>query len=77
MLVIEANPNLAGLIHAPQSVLRVVDKVPFGGVVTVSEVLPLTVLLHVGPVDPVLHSKSNWERMGFPVHSELEPPVHV
>ena len=73
MLVIVANPDLAGLMHTPQSVLTGVDKVPFGGVVMVLVVVLPTVLLHVGPVDPVLHPKSNWERMGFPVHSEGAP----
>ena len=73
LLVIVANPDLAGLTHTPQSVLRVVDKVPFGGVVMMLEVLPPTLAVQVGPVT---HSKSNWERVGFPVHSE-EPPVQV
>ena len=73
MLVIVANPDLAGLMHTPQSVLRVVDKVPFEGVVMILEALPPTLAVQVGPVT---HSNSNWERVGFPVHSE-GAPVHV
>ena len=73
LLVIEANPNLAGPMHTPQSVLRGVDKVPFGGVVMILEALPPTLAVQVGPV---AHSNSNCERMGSPVHSEM-PPVHV
>ena len=56
LLVIVANPDLAGLTHTPQSVLRVVDKVPFGGVVMMLEVLPSTLAVQVGPV---AHSNSN------------------
>ena len=74
LLVIEANPDLAGLTHTPQSVLRMVDKVLLGGVVMILEALPPTLAVQVGPVT---HSNSNCERMGFPVHSEREPPMQV
>ena len=46
--MIEANTDLAGLTHTPQSVLRVVDKVPFGGVVMILEALPPTLAAHAG-----------------------------
>ena len=68
--MIVSNPDLVGLIHTPQSVLRVVDKVPSGGVVMMLEALPPTLAVQVGPAT---HSNSNWERMGFPVHSEGAP----
>ena len=74
LLVIVANPDLAGLMHTPQSVLSVVDEVPSGGVVMMLVALPPTLAAQVGPVT---HSNSNCERMGFLVHSEREPPVHV
>ena len=67
--MIVANADLAGLMHTPQSVLRVVDKLPLGGVVMMLVVLPPTLAVQV----PATHSKSNWERMGFPVHSGRVP----
>ena len=48
--MIVANPDLAGLMHTPQSVLRVVDKVPLGGVVMMLEALPPTLAAQVRPV---------------------------
>ena len=61
--------DLAGLTHTPQSVLGVVDKLALGGVVIMLEALPPTLGAHV----PATHSNSNWERMGFPLHSEGVP----
>ena len=69
LLVIVANVDRAALTHTPQSVLRIVDKLPFGGVVMMLEELLSTLAAQV----PATHSKSNWERMGFPVHSEGAP----
>ena len=67
--MIVANIDRAGLMHTPQSVLRVVDKLASGGVVMMLEELLSTLAAQV----PATHSKSNWERMGFPVHSEGAP----
>ena len=72
--MIVANIDRAGLMHTPQSVLRVVDKLPLGGVVMMLSALPSTLAAHLTGL--ATHSKSNWERMGFPVHSE-EAPVQV
>ena len=72
--MIVANIDRAGLRHTPQSVLRVVDKLASGGVVTMLAALPSTLGAHLTGL--VTHSKSNWERMRFPVHSE-EAPLQV
>ena len=69
--MIVANVGLAGLMHTIQSVRRVVDKLPLGGVVMMLAALPSTLGVHLTGL--VTHSKSNWERMGFPVHSEGAP----
>ena len=66
-----ANIDRAGLMHTPQSVLRVVDKLPSGGVVMMLAALPSTLGAHLTGL--ATHSNSNWERMGFPVHSEGAP----
>ena len=70
--MIVANIDRAGLMHTPQSVLRVVDKLPSGGVVMMLEALPST----LGAQVPATHSKSNWERVEFPLHS-VGAPVQV
>ena len=67
--MIAANIDLAGLTHTPQSVLRVVDKLPLGGVVMMLAALLSTLAAQV----PATHSNSNWERVGVPVHSEGAP----
>ena len=70
--MIVANAGRAGLMHTIQSVLRGVDKVPFGGVVMMSATLLLSALgFHLSGF--ATHSNSNWERMGSPVHSEGAP----
>ena len=66
--MIVANVGLAGLMHTPQSVLRVVDKLPSGGVVMMLAALPSTLAAHLTGL--ATHSNSNWERVGFPVHSD-------
>ena len=75
LLVIDPNGNRAGLIHAPQSLLRVVAKLPVGGVVTILSALPTTLAAH--RTGPETHSKSNWEFVGFPLHAGLEAPLQV
>ena len=69
--MIVANTDLVGLMHTPQSVLRAVDKLASGGVVMVLVALPPTLGAHLTGL--VTHSKSNWERTGFPVHSDGAP----
>ena len=71
LLVIVANVGLAGLTHTIQSVLRVVDKLASGGVVMMLAALPSTLGAHLTGL--ATHSNSNWERVGFPVHSEGAP----
>ena len=70
--MIIANIDRAALMHTPQSVLGVVNKLASGGVVMMLEELPSTLAAHLTGL-VVIHSKSNWERMGFPVHSEGGP----
>ena len=70
MLVIVPNEDRIGLTHTPQSLLRVVEKLPLGGVVMMLAALPPTVADQVGPAT---HSNSNWERMGFPLQLEWAP----
>ena len=67
--MIVAKPDLAGLMHTPQSVLRVVDKLPSGGVVMMLTALPPTLAVQV----PATHSNSNWERIEFPLHWDGAP----
>ena len=58
-------------MHTPQSVLRVVDKLASGGVVMMLSALLSTLAAHLTGL--ATHSKSNWERMEFPVHSDGIP----
>ena len=74
MLVTLANPDRRGLTHTPQSVLRVVEKLPSGGVVMMLAALLATLAAHLTGL--ATHSNSNWESVGLPVHSE-EAPVQV
>ena len=53
MLVIEANPDHAGLMHTPQSVLRVIDKLSLGEVVIILAALPSTYATYL--TRPVTH----------------------
>jgi len=75
LLVIDPNGDRFGLIHTPQSLLRVVAKLPVGGVVTILSALPSTLAAH--RTGPETHSKSNWEFVGFPLHAGLEAPLQV
>ena len=69
LLVRSLNEARIGLTHTPQSLLLGVEKLPSGGVVIIFEALPPTLADQLVPT----HSNSNWESMGFVVHSEGGP----
>lgn len=73
LLVIPLNTPRIGLTHTPQSLLLGVEKLPSGGVVTMLAALPLTL---ADQVVLLVHSNSNWESDGLPVHS-VGGPVQV